>query len=367
MKEGNKEPLKPSEPSFDKEKFWSLPDEIYRSLHQWPVILAFMGLGALLGWALTFILPAEYKSVQQVYVGLNPYRAFSDAIFLAAARPAYSNIDDYKNWQMSQLETVVYLNDVAKATLDQLRQEDPYWQQVKRNQLAGMLKADWRTAGQWSLTAYHGDPQKAEQASRVWKTFVVARVEEAIAAARQTILVDQELQANKQANLQTQLRINLLEETKSALIDWQKTAEQFPQDQSLTPYQRAAILSLGVYPAEFSPAWNAILDSQPAPDASPMQYVNWSQKIIDLMQVEASHLSERITQLETDRQEIVTLFVAQSKRSLGISPNLTFEGFAEEPVRPIRSTGLWILLGCFTGLLSWGFYRLVMINQRRTA
>ncbi len=351
----------------DPEKFWSLPEEIYRSLHQWPLILAFIGIGALLGWGLTFILPVEYKAVQQVYVGLNPYRAFSDANFLAVARPAYSNIDDYKNWQMSQLETVIFLDDFVQAALDSLKQEDPFWQHISPEQLAEMLDADWRTAGVWSLTASHHDPLRAEQAARAWKEAAVSKVDQAIYAARQTFMVDQELQANANASLQAQLRIDLLEETRSALVAWTKSAENYPADQPLPPDQRDAVLALGLYAAQFSPAWDAILENQPAQDAIPGEYIAWSQEIISLVQFELPLLEKRIAQLQIDHPEIEARYAMQSKLSLGISPNLAFEDFEEVPARPMRSTGLWILLGGLAGLLTWGLTRLVMINQRLSA
>lgn len=357
----------PSNQLHDEEKFWSLPDEIYRSLHQWPWILAFIAMGAILGWGLTFLLPTEYKAAQQIYVGLNPYRAFSDANFLAVARPAYSNIDDYKNWQMSQLETVIYLDEFMQETLDLLRQEDPFWQQVSHEQLSEMLDADWRTAGVWSLTAYHRDPLRAEQAARAWKDVSVSRVEQATVAARQTFMIDQELQANRDASLQTQLRINLLDETRMALEEWNKTAKLLPAEQPLSPNQRDAILALGLYPAQFSPAWNAILESQPTQLAMPGEYIAWSQEIIDLIQFEVPLLLKKTTQLQIDHQEIEVRYEEHSKLSLGISPNLAFENFAEAPARPMRSTGLWILMGGLVGLLTWGATRLVIINQRLSA
>ncbi len=348
----------------DNEKFWSLPGEIYRSLHQWPIILAFISIGALLGWGLSFVLPVEYKAVQQVYVGLNPYRAFSDANFLAIARPAYSNIDDYKNWQMSQLETVIYLDEFLETTLDELRRADPFWQEVDKIQLAGMLEADWRTAGVWSLTAYHRDPLRAEQAARAWKEVAVSRVDQSIEAARQTFMIDQELQSNTQASVQAQVRIDLLEETRSMLEAWIQNAETLPSNQPLTPSQRQAILAMGLYPAQFSPVWTSILENQPAQSALPQEYIAWCREIINLIQVEVPLLSKKITLLEIDHQEIEARYAEQSKLSLGISPNLAFEGFGEEPVRPMRSAGIWILLGSLAGLLIWGFFRLIIINQR---
>ncbi len=346
---------------------WSLPDELYHSLHQWPLILAFLGLGALLGWGLSFVLPTEYKATQQVYVGLNPYRAFSDAVFLAVARPAYSNIDDYKNWQMSQLETVIHLDNFMQATLDLLQQEDSFWKEVTTEQLSNMLKADWRSAGVWSLTATHRNPLRAEQAARAWKALAVLKVEQAILAARETFMVDQELQANSNARLQAQLRLKLLDESKSALVNWNETAQQYPPDQPLKPTQREAILALGLYPTEYSPAWSAILKTQPEQDARPDEYIAWNQAIIKQIQFEMPLLEKSITQLEIDREKIAARYAVQAELSLGISPNLAFEGFAEGSARPMRSTGVWIILGSLVGLLTWGLSQLVMINKRLSA
>lgn len=348
----------------EKGKFWVLPDEIYRSLHQWPIMLLFVILGALSGWGLAYMLPTQFKATQQIYVGLNPYRAFSDANFLAVARPKYSNIDDYKNWQMSQLETVIFLDDFVQATLDLLRQEEPYWENISQEELMNMLDVDWRTAGVWSLTAAHQDALRAEQAVRAWKEVAVSKVELAILAARQTFMVDQELQANTQASLQAQLRINLLEETRAALINWNQEAEQLRAQQTLSTTQRDAILAMGLYPAQFSPAWNAVLENQPTVDSRPEEYIAWSQEIINLIQFEVPLLSKRITQLDVEHEEIYERYATEAGKSLGISPNLTIEGFAEINAQPMRSTGLWILLGSLTGLIVWAIVQLIMINQR---
>jgi hypothetical protein len=167
--------------------------------------------------------------------------------------------------------------------------------------------------------------------------------------------------------LQAQLRIDLLEEIRSALVAWTKNAENYPADQPLPPDQRDAVLALGLYAAQFSPAWNAILENQPARDAIPGEYIAWSQEIISLLQFELPLLEKKIAQLQIDHPEIEARYAMQSKLSLGISPNLAFEDFDEVPARPMRSTGLWILLGGLAGLLSWGLTRLVMINQRLSA
>jgi hypothetical protein len=76
---------------------WSLSEELYRSFHQWPRISLFFVIGCLVGWLITWLLPANYRASAIVYVALNPYRTYEDANFLANVNPEYTNLDDYKN------------------------------------------------------------------------------------------------------------------------------------------------------------------------------------------------------------------------------------------------------------------------------
>ncbi len=357
--------MTPNQPNhtLDEDR-WSLPGEIFRSLHQWHRILIFTLVGALVGWVLAFLIPASYKATQQVYVGINPYRSFSDVNFLAIARPRYSNIDDYKNWQMTQLDSVLYLNEILDATLENLQQEDSYWNQYNREQLSGILDVDWRTAGIWSLTATHPDPLRAEQAARAWREVAVSRVNQAIIASQQAILIDQELQSNADASLQAKSRVNLLGESKLVLQEWLKKTKTLPADQPLSPTDRAYILPLAVYPAQFSPAWSQILDDQPLQIDPVSHYREWIDRIIQQITFEEPLLSERISKLELDREKIASEYAAQFNQSLGLSANLTIEDSIELSPQAERTTGLWVLLGSLIGLLTWGVIQTISITKR---
>ncbi len=176
-------------------KNWSLPEEIYRALHQWPLILAFCLVGALLGWAVSRVWPSSFRATANLYVALNPYRAYEDSRFAALADPRYSNLDDYKNWQMAQLQSVIFLDEIIEETLVKLQIKDEFWEKADSEKLRSMLSTQWRSPGTWGLVAEGNNRRNTKQAANVWSQVVLTRVPAAIRAAREAILIDEELQA----------------------------------------------------------------------------------------------------------------------------------------------------------------------------
>ncbi len=196
---------------------WSLSEEIYRAFHRWPTLAGVILLGCLAGWLVSFLMPPYYRAITYIYVALNPYRTYSDTNFLALARPKYSNIDDYKDWQMTQLESVIYLDEFILETLDRLRETNPDWQDFTAAELREILEADWRSAGTWSLIANSPDSDLAEQASSTWSAVVVERVRVAIESARQTFVIDQDLQAISEQIHLNSLRVDELERAQNQM------------------------------------------------------------------------------------------------------------------------------------------------------
>lgn len=347
------------------ERFWSLGAELYRAFHQWPLILLFVVAGSLAGAALAYLLPADHRSTQQVYVGLNPYRSMSDANFLALARPKYSNIDDYKNWQMTQLETVIFLDAIIDETLVKLQSLDPYWQSYTKEQLKDMLDADWRSAGVWSLAAINRQPLRAEQAARAWRETAVSVVNQAVLAAHDTFLIDQELQSNADAILAAKMRRELLDEARIGLSNWVNSASALPQNERLTRGESWHVNSLVTYPAAYTPAWTRLLDEQPPQTAPRQAYLEWIERVLFQIDEEIPRLALEVSRLEAKRPELQGKYTQAAEKSMSLSPNLTLEGFDELPAEAMRSSGLLILIGAICGLLFWLVLQLVLITRKQ--
>jgi hypothetical protein len=344
-------------------KYWTLRDEIYNSLHRWPSMVVFFALGCILGWALSFLLPSSYRVTTQIYVGLNPYRAYSDSRWLALAKPKYSNIDDYKNWQMSELESAIYLDEILQETLEKLREDEPYWQQVDIQELRNILGAEWRSAGTWSLVAEASNPERAEQAVRAWSKIAVIRVEDAVQSAQQTAMIDEELQSVIDELLQVRTRKETLKTSQDALKEWADIAQGPAKNEPLDPIERWKVKSIAAGAAQFTPIWMALLDEQPDENAPLKAYIEWIDKISSTIDNELFLLEPRSKRLNADRSQLESQYSQVSKSSLGLSPNIVIEGFQNIPPKRLKPTGNLVLIGGIIGLSSWILLQLVIISR----
>jgi len=206
-------------------KTWSLQQELIKLFHQWHIMILIVGMGCLAGWMISYIYPSKYRAISEVYVALNPYRTYSDTTFLALTHPKYSNLDNYLFWQMSQLEEVSYIGVIVNESLNQLQQIDPYWKTITEENFREMLEVDWRAAGKWSFIVEHYDAEHAEQAAIIWSDFASNTVKNAVIAAQDTFMIDQELQSIEDKKIEAQLRFEKLQQTKKSIQDWNNDAQ----------------------------------------------------------------------------------------------------------------------------------------------
>ncbi len=263
-------------------------------------------------------MPPYYRAITYIYVALNPYRTYSDTNFLALARPKYSNIDDYKDWQMTQLESVIYLDEFILETLDRLRETNPDWQDFTAAELREILEADWRSAGTWSLIANFSDSDLAEQASSTWSAVVVERVRAAIESARQTFIIDQDLQAISEQIHVNSLRIDELERAQNQMESWEAEIEQLDQDQPLEPYLRLQIISHITRLAEFTPAWMDLLENQPAEVDIPAAYFSWIDQSNVMIDQEIEARKQQNLDQEQHKTDLFELYREKSDSEPGI-------------------------------------------------
>jgi hypothetical protein len=345
-------------------KYWSLREEFYKALHRWPSMLIFFGVGSILGIAASFIWPSGYRATSQIFIALNPYRTFQDAKFLALTKPKYQNIDNYHYWQMSQLEGAIYLDEFMQETLNELRQDDAYWEKVTVEELSDMLDAEWRSAGKWELVAKNRDPQHAAEAAETWGDVIIKRVQFAVISARDVFMIDQDLQAITNEKLETNLRIQQLTDTKLSLLEWQTAVKDSPNDQPLDPVQRWRVLSFAAQPAQYTPLWTAFLGEQPAADASLDAYLNWSEELKAVIDEELAILEKKLDSLEQQHSDLKEEYSIAFDQSLGLSPNIEIQDIKSQPAKIIRQTSTFALIGGIISLLIWVLTQLVIITNR---
>lgn len=332
---------------------WRLSEELYRAMHQWPKILLFVLAGALLGWLASYLWPASYRAKAEIYIGLNPYRSYNDSQFLALSRPKYSNIDDYKNWQMTQLSAAIFLDEIVEKTLRQLQRENDYWNKFDPGEFRSLLNAEWRTSGVWSLTAQAEGADLANQAAQLWSRNAMTRAKEAVAQSQVAILLDEELQATVADQTNARVRKQEFQYTQSLIQNWIAAAENLPAEQPLELSERWELLHSVTRLAQFSPAWLDLLAGAPGENDLPQDYVAWLEKIQIAIDEELRSLNDRLSYLEGERTRLETEFGQQQEASLGLSPNLSIRGLENYSPEMIRPAGTMILIGALLSLLAW--------------
>ena len=154
---------------------WNLRDEILTAAHRWYWMVGGFLLGMLLGWLVSFIWPAPYRGMVDIYVGLNAYRSHRDLYVMEVAENDFRNRDDYKNWQMDQLDALALSDEYLEETLSRLQVQDAYWQNLDVSDLREMLAIAWRNTGEWHFTALADEADLSAQAAVTWSDVVIKK------------------------------------------------------------------------------------------------------------------------------------------------------------------------------------------------
>jgi len=257
----------------------------------------------------------------------------------------------------------VYVDDFIQATLDRLKEQDQSWEAVEVSQLRNLLRAEWRTAGNWSLVAESRDARLATQAAETWGEVVFEKVSSAVKSASDLILTDYQMEVTAQGLAQASARLQQVETSQEQMKQWVAAAKSLPADEPLEADERWLVISKVAGLANFDPGWLAILADQPDETAPRQTIINWLEQVLSLIETEIPMLKESISEFENKQIVLNEQYREQFDLSLGLSPNLEIEKIELVPTERVQPVGLMTLLGGVSGLLLWIFKELVRINN----
>jgi hypothetical protein len=321
---------------------WTLREEILSISHRWwlPVI-AFL-IGSLIGFGVAFLFPTPYRAEANLYVAYN-----ADAI--------YRNPDDYKNWQLKQLNDLAISDDILQGTLARLVQTDSYWQRVDVSQLRSMLEVAYRNTGRWRLIAETGSPQRSTQLVQAWTDVLLENYQQAMASAATLNVVDKQLQAISQSLAQAQVRQANLQGAHQAIQDWQTRLQSMPDEATLDDLQRWGLLAWASRSAGLDSAWKELLEGIPAEGAQVSDYRPWVARLSQSIDAELALVQNQIADFQAEKAALQEQFEQASIASRGLSATLEVGRLSQDApsVVPVRPTGLTALVGGVLGLLVW--------------
>ncbi len=338
---------------------WSLRTEILTITHRWPIIVFFIIVGSLVGWGAARIYPSPYQAAAELYVGLDVYRWAKDQNVLRFTGGVPFNFpDDYKNWQMANLNVIILTDDVKREVLRRLRERDSYWLDVSREQLSDMMEVYWRNAGRWRIVVNNPQPQHAIQAVEIWQDVSIELIQTATFHARNTMLFDIQLQSIASQQNQTQVELAAQQELLQAFGRLQTEIAQISADQAVPVDLHSQLQTLAAASAQDTPGWSILLKELPAADSQPIHYQEWATGVQALLQEEVQISQLALNRMEIEWDQTIESFTEASQSSRGVSPTLEVEKISDsiEPAIRIRPTSTLALIGGLLGLVIWGLY-----------
>jgi hypothetical protein len=348
---------------------WNLRAEILTITHRWYMILVIMLVGAALGWGSAYLLPSPYRATLDLYVGLNAYRSPYDSYAASLAGQSFRMVDDYKNWQMSQLNEVVQTDAFIQETLDRLREEDAYWDGISPKDFRDRIDLLWRNVGQWHLVVEAKDADIAAQAVETWGMVIHEKVGAAIEHSRQVVALDIQLTNLADTRVEAELRLETLGYVGDKLAAWQKDLAALPLEQTVPSRLHWDILGAVSQAVDWDPAWDRMLEGAPRIGSPVSQYLSWLGGVLSLIDSELAILPGKISILDEQFASLDTQYQVETAQSLGLASTLALELLGDEAPRVelVRPTGTLSLVGLVVGLLGWASWEFYRLSNRKTS
>ena len=326
---------------------WTVRDEILSLSQRWHWLVSAFLLGSLLGWGISWILPPVYQAQVELYVAIN-------------ADTEFTNPDDYKNWQMGQLDAFIMSENVIQGLLSQLQDLDADWDGYTVQDLRPMLSVRWRNAGKWRLVVTANESEKASMLAQVWHDVVLEQVSEAIVHAGRFGQVDRELDAVTYELLLTREHTLGLNQANDALSSWR---DDMLQSQSTTPLDQVERWHLQSLAARLSfpdRTLQDILADMPPPDAGVQDYPVWVEQVLGSLEENLGLQQEWERELLARQEQLSQLWAEEEVMAHGLSAYLHIEPLtgAGVTVQAARTPAIAALVGGFLGMIGWVAARL---------
>lgn len=321
---------------------WNARTEILAATHRWPVVMLFILIGSLVGVAIAYLLPSPYRAESTLHVAYN-------------ADVHLRNPDDYKNWQMEQLNLLIVSDEVLQETADSLETLDSEWSKLTPEDLRTNLHVYWRNAGEWNLVAEASSPEQAQQLLNTWQRVLLEQIQAATDHAYAVLDLSTQVDTTYLERMDTNQRIAELNQIEEAIQTWMSANQGDQADDALETSERWFLLSSVSSAAGLNPEGATLLMEAPSPDAEASAYIPWLEKTLVFIDQQLATLETLSRQLSAEYDQFYAQWSAENESTRGLTAYLVVtpvEG-GNQPVQAVRSVALMAFVGGGLGLLVW--------------
>lgn len=335
---------------------WTVQEELIALGRHWPWLTFAFLAGCLLGWLLAVLLPPTYRASAQLYV------AFNGDVLVTTP-------DDYKNWQMRQLETFLVSEPVMAELREELRSNVSGIDDHALQLLPRRLTIGWQNAGKWTLTTEDPCAEVAEAVARAWLTIALKQIEEALPHAEAVLHLERDLRIIANQRYMALQRQSILADAHVALAAWQTRLDESAESIPLDELERWRLFTLVSQAVGNDPAGIELTESAPGADTPRQTYAPWVARAMISLEQRSGITDALVNQLAEQEAELYTEWLVEDQAARGITTFLYVEPLAGGQVllQQARPSGMAALVGGFSGLIAYLLFRLVWLSLRKAA
>jgi len=337
----------------------TIRDEIKKMINQWYIALLFILVGSAAGLVLAYLVPTPYRATADIYVGIDVTRVNEMDYLIPLAQTEPLNLDDYKNWQLKQVASILTSDEVLKNSLDEAG--------ITQN-LASFkkdLNLFWYDTGTWRFEVKNPDQKLAEKLVESWREQGYQKIEQLLVVSQETANLDARLFALADQIGSQKANGALINTFLSESSDWLSLLLEQSQNEPLSEQMKTDLNNWMLAFRKNEQLWQVPVGFFPQADHPAVEYIVWLNAARDDATANLLITQSILEALETEREDVLPDYYQSLDDSLGLSANLVLKPLnSDVQVSQVRSLGNLIVGGTIIGILTWLVMVVFQISTR---
>lgn len=331
---------------------WKLREKLVQFIKTWPILITvFLGSG-LIAWGTVHLFPPLQRATTDLFIGIDITRVNDVSSLATYAEAEPFNVDDYKNWQLSQINAIATSERVANLTLDKLRDLDPYWEDISAAEFQELQDLNWYDVGKWQLQIEAPENKYALQGVQAWREILLQDLTRLIRESEDVLEFEGRMRASNIAMSQLETRVIEMEILTAEVAAVRVELESADSEQGMDDSTRMDLWLLVAGAAEDDVLWEQLMDEIPEKNQPYPAYILWMDQVLVAVDSEIESHQAIMEELISDHELLTEEYLREIKEAHGLSASLFVGEEITQPriIETYPDTQI-ALLGSLVGLL----------------
>jgi len=344
---------------------WKLREKLVQFTKTWPILITvFLGSG-LIAWGTVHLFPPLQQATADLFIGIDITRVNDVSSLATYAETEPFNVDDYKHWQLSQINAIATSERIANLTLEKLRDLDYYWEDVSVAEFQELQDLFWYDVGIWRLQIQAPENEYALQGVQAWREILLQDLSRLIRESEDVLEFEGRMRASNITMSQLEIRVIEMEILTAEVAAVRVELESADSEQGMDDSTRMDLWLLIAGAAEDDALWEQLLDEIPEKNQPYLAYILWIDQVLVAVDSELESHQAIMEELVRGHELLTEDYLREIKEAHGLSASLYIEEEGTQPkiIETYPDTQI-AFLGSLVGLLIY-IIIWVMFSERQ--